>query len=452
MYVLTAIRNLSGMNSMFETSIGEFLWIALQYIFYICYTGVEILSFIAIIYTICLVFVGWKKPKRDYAFQAPRKRFLIFIPAHNEEMVVEHIVHNLLHTVNYPPELLGIYVIADNCTDDTAFRARQAGANVIEHFSAPDEPKGKPHGIKYALDILGDTISSYDYMAIFDADNLISAEYFNEMNSQLLADPEIKVSQGYLDVKNIASSKVSLGYSLAYYESNRFFCHSRNKLNLAPVIGGTGFVMDIPVLQEIGWTVDSLTEDLELQMQCVLHGHKIVWNHFATIYDEKPTQYKQSIVQRVRWARGHWTVKRKYFRPLLKKIWSQLKQKRRLDYTSLDAALYAVMPFSTGVAPLVILIKLILTDNVLGVGATLLVYFVLRTLVSLILVQYALKDDSTQTLTGGYINMMLGMIWYMVSGMGIYCYGILTYTKNIWVRTEHNVETDLGDLLMQIEK
>jgi cellulose synthase/poly-beta-1,6-N-acetylglucosamine synthase-like glycosyltransferase len=49
----------------------------------------------------------------------PQKRFVILIPAHNEEKVVGNLVENLLH-LDYPKELYDVFVIADNCTDNTA--------------------------------------------------------------------------------------------------------------------------------------------------------------------------------------------------------------------------------------------------------------------------------------------------------------------------------------------
>ena len=42
---------------------------------------------------------------------------------------------------NYPKELLDIYVIADNCTDNTAQIARDAGAIVYERFDSEKKTK-----------------------------------------------------------------------------------------------------------------------------------------------------------------------------------------------------------------------------------------------------------------------------------------------------------------------
>jgi Glycosyltransferases, probably involved in cell wall biogenesis len=449
MIYLTSIQNLAGTNNIFGSTFGVFMWDLCVILFTSVFFIIQGLSLIFLIYNFFLQAISLRKPKRNYDYHAPEKRFIVFIPAHNEENVVPQLVDNLLNRMNYPKELLDVYVIADNCTDDTAMVARNAGAKVIEHFSAPDEPKGKPHGMKYAFEQIGDYMNNFDFVAIFDADNLVSIDYFTEMNSQLMSNDEIKVSQGYLDCKNCDSSVVSLGYSLSYYQSNRFFCYARQTLNLAPVIGGTGFVMAVDTLNELGWTVDSLTEDLEFQMQCVLNDKKIVWNHFAPIYDEKPTGFKQSIIQRVRWARGHWTVERRYFGPLIKKIIGTYFKTGKIDFTSIDSALYCIAPLTTGVSPIILAI------NALTLKRDDLMMFALMSVgmftLSIILSNYALRRDTKQMINSSLPRMIIGLLWYMSSAMVVYMYGILTYTTNVWVRTEHKEETGIQDLLAIID-
>lgn len=442
---LTAIRNLPSINATFETGFGEALWFFLTWFATFMLFAVQVLSVGVLIYTIVLIFISWQEPKRDYQMHKPKKKFLVFIPAHNEETVVAHIVENLLYKMRYPQELLKIYVIADNSTDNTAAIARNAGADVIEHFSGPDEPKGKPYGIKYALDYIGDDLKNYDAIAIFDADNLISLDFFNEMNSQMLSDPKIMVSQGYLDAKNVDGSIVSLGYSLSYYLSNRFFVYARNKLNLSPVIGGTGFVMDRRVIEDIGWTVNSLTEDLELQMQCALYGYRVVWNHFAPIYDEKPIGYKQSMVQRTRWARGHWTVNRRYFVPLVTKIIKQYLREGKFDTIALDSAFYSISPLAIASSPIVLFVSLFTAGPQKILGMVLI--FFISVALSITLSRYAMRHDSKQRTNSSVWKMFAGLVWYMGSAMLVYLYGILTYKQNIWVRTEHKATTAIQDIL-----
>ena len=64
----------------------------------------------------------------------------MIVCAHNEEQVIGQLVENL-HLLNYSDHLYDIFVVADNCKDNTAQIARQAGAIVYERFN--DNEKGK---------------------------------------------------------------------------------------------------------------------------------------------------------------------------------------------------------------------------------------------------------------------------------------------------------------------
>lgn len=68
-------------------------------------------------------------------------KFMAIIPAHNEEMVVGNLVESL-QAQNYPKDKYDIYVIADNCTDDTAKVAKEAGAIVLKRFDETRKTKG----------------------------------------------------------------------------------------------------------------------------------------------------------------------------------------------------------------------------------------------------------------------------------------------------------------------
>ena len=89
-----------------------------------------LLLMISIFYQIVIGLFGFKKETKDYTDHDPESRFLVLIPAHNEERVIGDIIRNL-EDMDYPREMYDYYVIADNCTDRTAEVAREAGANVI---------------------------------------------------------------------------------------------------------------------------------------------------------------------------------------------------------------------------------------------------------------------------------------------------------------------------------
>lgn len=396
------------------------------------------------IYLFFLIVTGLRKQERNYEIVAPKKRFLVLVAAHNEEAVIAGIVDNLVNKMNYPKNLYDVYVIADNCSDKTAAISLAGGAKVVEHTSEPGEPKGKPHGIRYALAQLDTQLADYDLVAFFDADNLVDPEFFNEMNSQFLSDEQIKVSQGYLDSKNPDDNYISLSYAGVYYQTNRYFQAAKTRLGLSASLGGTGFVVDCGTLQEIGWTADSLTEDLEFQIQCQLKGYKIAWNHFTFIFDEKPTGFRQSVVQRLRWTRGHWTVKKRYFTKLIKGFFQTRTANGKRNWSLLDSALYLIFPAVGVISFSVFFFNVIVFEvNPLSFLPMLLVTYLL----SVLTLAHALKTDTRKKPSANPFLVILATYWYTFTYIFICFAGILTYKKNEWVRTEHKSSTAIENLI-----
>src|SRR5580704_15206089 len=77
-----------------------------------------------------LALLSWRNPVPAPA-EPLRTRFDVIVPAHDEELGIAATVESLL-AVDYPEELRRVLVVADNCQDATAVRAREAGAVVLE--------------------------------------------------------------------------------------------------------------------------------------------------------------------------------------------------------------------------------------------------------------------------------------------------------------------------------
>ena len=263
---------------------------------------------VMLIYQLYLTVFGFKRDTKDYQDHAPESRFLVLVPAHNEEKVIGDMIRNL-QAMDYPAELYDFYIIADNCTDKTAEVARGLGANVLVHEKeSPDAPTGKPIALKAALEALGDYAARYDLLMIFDADNLMDTNMFREVNSQFLDKGRPDLIQCYLGAKN-KSGAVAWFYYTSYTVTNRFFQLAKHRLGLNCSVGGTGYAITTSYLKERGgWTTASLTEDIEIQVEATLDGRRILWNHNTRVYDEKPTSFRASVRQKTRWAQGHWFV------------------------------------------------------------------------------------------------------------------------------------------------
>lgn len=274
-------------------------------------------------------------PKREKNEVVSEKynKFALIISAHNEEMVIANMVESL-KILDYPEEYYDIFVIADNCTDNTAEIARNAGAIVYERFN--EEKRGKGHALEWMFAKLYEMENQYDYISIFDADNLVSKNYLKAMNKQ--ANRGYKVVQGYIDSKNPFDSWITSSYSFSFWCVNRIFQLPRYRLGLCCQLSGTGFIIALDTLKKLGWGATCLTEDMEFTMKLALNNEKVAWAQDAVIYDEKPLTLKQSWRQRKRWMQGHTDVAIRFFTKLIKKAF---KEK---NWAAFDCAVYLVQP------------------------------------------------------------------------------------------------------------
>ena len=238
-------------------------------------------------------------------------RFMAIIPAHNEETVVGNLIESLKNQ-NYDKDLYDIYVIADNCTDNTAKVAKEAGAIVYERFDETKKTKG------YALDwFLKQKIEEnapYDAFFIFDADNIVHPDFIKNMNKKLCQGED--VVQGYRDIKNPTDSWITAGYALFYWSMHRFYHLARYNLGLSPLLNGTGFMVKFDVVKPQGWDTVTLTEDIEFSLKRIIKGKKLGWATDAICYDEQPVGFKQSWSQRSRWTVGHIQCIKEYTKQL----------------------------------------------------------------------------------------------------------------------------------------
>ena len=240
-----------------------------------------------------------------------KHKFMMIVPAHNEEMVIGNLIESL-QGLDYPKELYDIYIIADNCTDNTAKIAKDMGAILYERFDEKNKTKG--FALQWFLQQKIKENADYDALCVFDADNIVDKNFLNAMNKKLCQGEEIV--QGYRDIKNPADSWISAGYALFYWTMHRFYHLARYNLGLSPLLNGTGFMVDFNLIKPTGWDTITLTEDIEFSLKNISKGRKLGWATDAIVYDEQPTEFKQSWSQRSRWTVGHLQCMKYYTKDL----------------------------------------------------------------------------------------------------------------------------------------
>lgn len=272
------------------------------------------------------------KNKKKYPKGTPHK-FACLIAARNEALVIGDLLDSIKKQT-YPAELITVFVIADNCTDNTAEIARERGAVVYERQNRELVGKG------YALDSLMSSIESdfgdvFDGYLIIDADNVLDAHFIDEMNNTFSDGFDIVTS--YRNSKNYGDNWISAGYALWYLRESRYLSHARSILGSSCAVSGTGFLFSRRIKNKIGgWPYHQLTEDIEFSVDQIIDGEIIGFAPDAELYDEQPVSFRQSWHQRLRWSRGYYQAFGKYGKGLLKGVF-------RGNFSCYDMSM-AIMP------------------------------------------------------------------------------------------------------------
>ena len=255
-----------------------------------------ILGVLYMVYHGLILLIGALKKLPEMPVVTPTKRFSVLIPARNEENVLPNLIASLL-AQHYPRELYDVFVLPNNCTDDTEGAALRSGANVIP---IREKVQSKGEVLRIAFQELEP--KGYDGYLIFDADNLVDPGFLQAANDAMCAG--YQVGQGYRDSKNPGDNWVAGCTSVFFWFMNRLFNRSRAALGMSAHLNGTGILLGARMIREHGYNVHSLTEDQEYTAICALAGEKIAWMPRAVTYDEQPTRLRDSMIQRRRWAAG----------------------------------------------------------------------------------------------------------------------------------------------------
>lgn len=245
----------------------------------------------------------------DGPLEVDGSRLLVLIPAHDEAAGIAGCVESVL--AQWTADPADVIVIADNCSDDTAERARAAGARVLIRTD-PARP-GKPWALRWTLEQV--PLDPYDAVVIVDADTTIEPGFFRSLEA---AGPLRRGAvQGCILPANEADNWLTLLAGLFARARYDFLYPLRARAGLNVPLTGNGMCIGADVLRE-GWQDLSLTEDLELYARLTASGRPIRYAAGARVRAEEARTLRQSAGQRERWARGRWGVFRRFAGPLLR--------------------------------------------------------------------------------------------------------------------------------------
>jgi 1,2-diacylglycerol 3-beta-glucosyltransferase len=242
---------------------------------------------------------------------APSLRFDLIVPAHDEESGIARTVQSLL-AVDYPAALRRVLVVADNCTDATAGRARAAGAEVLVR----DEPalRGKGYALAHAFQ---HSLQSgfADAVVVVDADSVVPANLLHAFAARLSRGAQaIQAGSAVLNVNDSWRTQL-MALGLALFNGVRSL--ARDNLGLSCGLRGNGMCLSTATLRAHPPQAFSVVEDLEYGIALGRAGIRVCYAFEAPVASAMVSSGNAAASQRQRWDLGRKQLSRKLATPLL---------------------------------------------------------------------------------------------------------------------------------------
>ena len=233
---------------------------------------------------------------------------VIVMPANDEAAVITRTLTLLAAEL---PDGFRVLVVADNCTDDTATLAEQAGAAVLRR----DDPsqRGKGFALAFARDHLAAQPAPCAVAIVLDADCTIDrasltalaaaargtpAQASYLMRPERDAAPMVQVSNFAFAIKNLVRQ--------------RGLQRLAGRVNLT----GTGMAFPWPVFRDAPLATDDIVEDLALGLDLAQRGTPPRVAAGATVWSAASSA-EGTLRQRTRWEGGFIATSRRHALPAI---------------------------------------------------------------------------------------------------------------------------------------
>ena len=226
-----------------------------------------------------------------------RPRVAVLIPAHNESEAILPTLGDIKPQLRTDDRLI---VIADNCSDDTAAVAFDAGAEVVQR----NDPTqiGKAYALEFGLAHL--RTESPAVVVVIDADCRVAAGTIDQLATVCF---ETRRPAQALDLM-LAPDNSSINYRVAEFAwriKNWLRPLGLRALGLPCQLMGTGMAFPWRELLSVNLASHSIVEDLRLGLDLARAGHPPLFCPSALVTSRFPTSAEAARHQRTRWEHGH---------------------------------------------------------------------------------------------------------------------------------------------------
>ena len=256
-------------------------------------------------------------PAEDFFFAPPGPASIpsiaVLVPAFNES-------HHAVPTITHLLEQVGphgqIIVIADNCDDDTAARARQAGATVIERTDATSHGKG--FALAFGVDYL--RAAPPDVVVVIDADCFVTQGAIVAIACACQASGRPVQMPSLMHAGESAGLKFKI---MEFAMRMKNFVRPMGSSQLGHVchLMGTGMALPWNLISQARLATPNLVEDMVLGIDFALQGYPAVFFPDCQVTSDFVQNAEVVRVQKSRWEHGHLQVMRRCLPGLISNAW-----------------------------------------------------------------------------------------------------------------------------------
>jgi cellulose synthase/poly-beta-1,6-N-acetylglucosamine synthase-like glycosyltransferase len=257
----------------------------------------------------------------------PEIRFLVVVPAHNEELVIADCLRSIMAD-RRPRDL--VLVVADRCTDRTAEIARSFGASLLER--GPDEPAGRAAARQAGLERARHL--DWDAVLMLDADSVIEPGFFDACERVMAsgADAVQARSEGRHG-RTLATEAAMAAFTLQGITIPR----GRDRLGVSVRLRGTGMaIRRVPAMSHRFRAPAG--EDLFFTLDLLLEGVRCRHVDAARLRSQGADTWRAFGSQKTRYEAGRIAAARAYVGPLLRRAI------RDRDFACLETAWFLTTP------------------------------------------------------------------------------------------------------------
>lgn len=247
--------------------------------------------------------------------EGKRPRVAVLVPAHDEEQGIEPVLKAILADLTAHDRLI---VVADNCTDATADRARAAGAIVLERQD--NERRGKGFALDHGLKFLD--ADPPEVVIVIDADCLVQAGTIGKIAATAAVTGRPTQALNLLDPPAKPQPKDAVS-ALAFLVKNWVRPAGLHRLGFPGILTGTGMALPWSVMRSVSVASGNIVEDMQLSMDLAIRGRPALFCPGTKVIGLLPSQDKAAKTQRTRWEHGHLQTIRSQVPRLIREAFKQ---------------------------------------------------------------------------------------------------------------------------------